>query len=311
MRGSRQLRLLLVLLVLTAFTLTALDYRAGGGSAFGPVRRGVDAVFGPAQRAVGGAARAIGDALGGLPNIGTYRDDNEALKAENQRLTALLAETDDLRRLEKQWNDLLRLKDYGTYTVVPARISGFGSAFGFERTVTLDAGSKDGVQVDQPVVNGQGLVGRVKRVGPFTSTVVLVTDELFTVGVVLDKRSTFGFVDGDGAEAMTLKIPQRDGKVEVGDLLLTTGSSVAVPGIPVGRVTKVAGGGGGLARTADVDPVVDLSALDVVGIVTDGPRSTPRLPIPPSPVPAPAPRPSVTATPTATPTASPSATPSR
>lgn len=302
MRGSRQLRLLLVLLVLTAFTLTALDYRAGGGSAFGPVRRGVDAVFGPAQRAVGGAARAVGNALGGLPNIGTYRDDNEQLKAENARLQALLAETDDLRRLEKQWNDLLRLKDYGTYTVVPARISGFGSAFGFERTVTLDAGSKDGVQVDQPVVNGQGLVGRVKRVGPFTSTIVLVTDELFTVGVVLDKRSTFGFVDGDGAEAMTLKIPQRDGKVEVGDLLLTTGSSVAVPGIPVGRVTRVAGGAGGLARSADVDPVVDLGALDVVGIVTDGPRSTPRLPIPPSPVPTTAaPRPSATASPSATP----------
>ncbi len=306
MRGSRQLRLLLVLLVLTAFTLTTLDYRAGEGSPFGALRRGADAVFGPAQRAFGGAARSVGDALGGLPNIGTYKGDNEDLKAENERLKALLAETDDLRRLEQQWNSLLKLKDYGTYTVVPARVSALATSFGFEKTVTLDAGSKDGIAVDQPVVNGQGLVGRVKRVGPYTCTVVLVTDKLFTVGARLDKRGTFGFATGDGGEAMLLKIPSRDAKVEVGDLLLSDSSTVAVPGIPVGRVTKIRTGVGALARQADVAPLVDLGSLDVVGVVTDGPRSTPRLPIPPSPVPLPpTPRPSATASASPSPTTSP------
>ena len=60
MRGSGRLRLLLVLLVLTAFTLTALDYRStGDSSAFDAVRRGSATVFGPAQRALGGAAHSV------------------------------------------------------------------------------------------------------------------------------------------------------------------------------------------------------------------------------------------------------------
>ena len=307
MRGSRQLRLLLVLLLLTAFTLTALDYRAGDTGLFASLRRGADAVFGPAQRAVGGAARSVGDALGGLPNLGRYQDENEQLRDEVAQLRTQLAETDDLRRLEQQWNDLLKLKDYGTYTVVPARVAALGSALGFERTVVLDAGQRDGVRVDQPVVNGQGLVGRVARVGPYTCTVVLVTDALFTVGVKLDRRGTIGLADGDGDAAMELRVPSRDGKVEVGDLLLTSGSSVAVPGIPVGKVTAVRGGAGALARRAEVDPLVDLGSLDLVGVITDGPRSTPRLPIPPSPLPAP--RPTATPAPSGTPQASSSPTP--
>ena len=50
--------------VLTAFTLTALDYRStGGSSAFDAVRRGSDTVFGPAQRAIGSAVSGIGDAV--------------------------------------------------------------------------------------------------------------------------------------------------------------------------------------------------------------------------------------------------------
>ncbi len=269
MRGPR---LLLVLLLLTAFTLTLLDVRA---QPFGALRDGADAVLGPPQRAVSGAARSVGGLFGGGPDA----DELQRLRDENARLRADLVRGEADRRRAGELDRLLALKDAGTYTVVPAQVTALGSAFGFERTVTIDAGSRDGVEPGQTVVNGDGLVGRTTRVGPFTSTVLLVTDPGFTVGARLTREGTVGLATGDGGGTLVYELVE-GGQVEVDDALLTTGSQTFVPGVPIGRVTQVEPGRA-LVTTARVRPFVRVGALDLVGVVTSPPRGTPRVPLPP------------------------------
>jgi rod shape-determining protein MreC len=291
LRGSPRLRLLLVLLVLTAFTLTALDYRStGGSSAFDAVRRGSDTVFGPAQRAVGGVARSVGSALGGLPRIGRYRSDNAKLRDENDRLQAQLRATDGLRTQAKELAALLKLAT--VYTTVPARVSAVTSAFGFEWTATLDAGSRDGVREGQTVINGQGLVGRVKRTGAYTSTVLLLADPGFGVGFRLQRSGALGFLDGSGLGAMDYKVIGQVARVDPGDVAVTSGESTFVPGIPIGRVTSIDTDVNALTRTGKLAPFVDVTSLGLVGIVTTPPRGTPRFPLPVPKAVAPSPRPS-------------------
>ena len=273
MRGPR---LLLVLLLLTAFTLLTLDARAGG-SPFDGVRRGADAVLGPAQRAVGGAARGVGGVFDG------DSADEERLREENARLRNDLRRSEDLQRRVDQLDALLRLKDFGTYPMVPARVAAVGSSFGFESTLTLDAGSRDGIEPGQTVVAGGGLLGRTVRVGPFTSTVLLLTDPGFTVGARLTRAGTIGLATGDG-RALVYQLVE-GGRVNVGDALLTTGSDTFVPGVPVGRVTSVDPTASALVTTASVVPFVDVTSLDLVGVVTEPPRGTPRVPLQPSPRP--------------------------
>ena len=274
MRGPR---LLLVLLLLTAFTLTALDARSGNGSPFDALRRGADAALGPAQRALGGVTRRAGAVLGG------DSDEQARLRADNDRLRAELRRTEDLRRRVAQLDALLRLKDYGTYPMVPARVTAVGSTFGFESTVTIDAGSQDGVEPGQTVVTGEGLLGRTLRVGPFTSTVLLLTDPGFTVGARLTREGTVGLATGSG-DGLELALVE-GGEVRTGDALLTTGSDTFVPGVPVGRVTSVEPGAGSPVTTARVRPYVDVTSVDLVGVVTEPPRGTPRVPLQPSPRP--------------------------
>ncbi len=175
MRGSR---LLLALLVLTALTLTALDGGDEGGP-FAALRRGADTVLGPAQRTVGGAVSATGRALGGL---GDGQADTRRLERENARLRAQLRETEALRRSDAELKALLKVRAVADADVVPARVVSVGSSLGFAWTATLDAGSRDGLRPGQTVLTGAGLVGRTKRVGPFTCTVVLLVDPGFTVG---------------------------------------------------------------------------------------------------------------------------------
>lgn len=272
MRGPR---LLLVLLLLTAFTLTVLDVRAGDGSSFDTLRRGADAVLGPAQRAVGGAARGVAGVVDS-----TDADELRRLREENDRLRGDLVRGEAAQRRAAELDALLALKDAGTYTVVPARVTSLGASFGFAHTVTIDAGSRDGVEAGQTVVSGQGLVGRTTRVGPFTSTVLLLTDPGFTVGARLTREGTVGLATGTGSGALTYSLVE-GGRVAPGDALLTTGSRTFVPGVPIGRVSEVDPSGSALVTTATVDPFADLGALDLVGVVTEPPRSTPRVPIPP------------------------------
>jgi len=291
LRGSPRLRLLLVLLVLTAFTLTALDYRStGGSSAFDAVRRGSDTVFGPAQRAVGGLAHSVSTALGGLPRIGRYQHDNTTLRSENDRLRAQLRETDSLRRQLGDLNALLGLKDAGGYTLVPARVISVGSSLGFEWTATIDAGSRDGLRAGMTVVNGKGLVGRVKRVGPYTSVVLLLVDGDFSAGVLLIRSGQLGLVSGHGLGGLTYQLIGQRARAEVGDAMYTSGSSFAA-NIPVGRVTSTSNDPNTPTLTGTLQPFVDVSSLDLVGVVTDGPRRTPRSLLAPTPLPRPTPKP--------------------
>ena len=301
MRGSPRLRLLLVMLVLTAFTLTALDYRStGGGSAFDAVRRGSDTLFGPAQRAIGGAAHSVGGALGGLPRIGRYRDDNAKLRQENERLRAQLRETDGLRRQLGEWNSLLGLRDAGGYTLTPARVLSVGASLGFEWTAVIDAGSHDGIREGATVVNGKGLVGRVKRVGPYTSTLVLVVDGDFTVGVRLIRSGQLGLVNGHGAELLDYQLIGQRARAEVGDAMYTSGSTLKA-GIPVGTVKSTSNDPNTPTLTGTLTPYVDITSLDLVGVVLDGPRRPVRPALTPAPAPSPSPRPSPSASPSPSP----------
>ncbi|MDP9100661.1 MAG: rod shape-determining protein MreC [Actinomycetota bacterium] len=285
MRGTRRLRLVLVLLLLTAFTLTTLDYRYGSHSPFDAVRRGLDTVFGPAQRAVGGAARAVGDALGGLPRLGRYQDDNRRLQLENARLREQLRQTDDLRRQLAEYDRLMHLKDLQSYSIKAARVVTIGSALGFEWTATIDVGSKDGIQPDQTVISGDGLVGRTKRVGPYTSVVVLLADKGFDVGVRLARSGAFGIATGNALNPMTYQLIGQNFRANLGDTFITTGSSTFVSGVPVGKVTSLDTTSNTLTKTGLVTPFVDVTRLDWVGVVVDGPRTLPRPLVTPVPIP--------------------------
>ena len=73
----------------------------------------------------------------------------------------------------------------------------------------------------------------------------------------------------------------------MGDRLVTRGDgSLYVPGVPVGVVVSVKSTPGSLIRVAQVDPYVRMTALDLVGVVVDGPRTDPRDSVlPPLPTP--------------------------
>ena len=145
----------------------------GGSGIFGGIRRVSASVFGGAEHLASSTAHVFTGS-----DSGASGSQVQALRTEVIKLRTELSQ----ERLSKsdyaQLQRLLSLAGKGGYRIVAASVIANGQ--GFQQTVTLDAGSRDGVRPRETVLNGQGLVGEVTSVGPDTCTVLLATDSSST-----------------------------------------------------------------------------------------------------------------------------------
>ena len=296
--------MLLALLLVTSVSLITIDYRGGDRSPLDGLRSLAAAVFGPVEQVAAAIAGPVSDAVDSVSRLGEGSDEVDRLRRENEELTRRLRTSKLDRNRAAELDELLRLAGAGRYRVVPAQVIAIGSAQSFSWTVTIDAGTGDGIHPDMTVLNGDGLVGRVKTAGPSTATVLLAVDPESSVGVRLEGSMEVGFTTGQGiGDGGDLDLRLLDGQSTVvrGDRLVTFGSqgdTPYVPGVPVGVVRSVQGTPGSQTRTAVVDPYVDFTALDLVGVVVEPPRKDPRdAVLPPRPIASPQPTVTVTVTP--------------
>ncbi len=276
MRDTRRTRLVLGVLLIAAITLISLDYTSGSSWPLHGIRQIAGTVFGGAERA--------------------------ALQRQVVRLRAELSREQLSKADHQQLEKLLQLSGRGGYRIVAATVIAVGQ--GYQQTVTLDAGSRDGVQPRQTVLDEHGLVGEVTAVSGQTCTVLLATDARSVVGVRLAPSGQIGWVTGPGktrtgSGPLKLQVLDSAAVLKPGEQLVTAASikdRPYVPGVPVGVISAVQDRAGGLTGRALVRPYVDFTALGVVGIVIAPPRRDPRFSVLPS-RPSARQQPTVTATP--------------
>ncbi|WEV27857.1 rod shape-determining protein MreC [Streptomyces sp. 71268] len=303
MRDTRESRLLLVLLVAIAFALITVDIRGGEDSPLDKPRTAAQTVFGPVEDTVATAVDPVGNAIAAIRDSDERHDRISTLERENAALKHRLGSDDRNRARAAELDKMLKTAGRGQYGIKGAEVIAIGAAQGFSWTVTIDAGSNDGIARDMTVINGDGLVGRITTVGPSTSTVVLANDPDFTVGTRLEKSGEIGFANGQGDRSLRVQLLNGKAKVKKGDRMVTFGSRADrpfVPGVPVGEVVRVDPSRGDLTRTVQVRPYVGFTKLDIVGIVVKPPRTNPRDEVlPPKPAKKPVPKVTVTVTPSA------------
>ncbi|MDY0815122.1 rod shape-determining protein MreC [Kitasatospora purpeofusca] len=287
MRDTRESRLLLILLVAIAFALITVDIKGGESSPLGGARRAAATVLGPVERGAASAVDPVADTVRAFRDAASNSGRTDQLARENTELRQKLASSDMAGGRTKQLDDLLRTAGAGGYTVKAAQTIAIGPAQGFSWTITIDAGSDDGLTRDMTVVNGQGLVGRITTVAPTTATVLLASDPGFTAGTRLEGTGEIGFAAGGGTSAMKVSLLNGKAQVKEGDRLVTFGSQSGrpfVPGVPVGRVVEVEATPGQLTKTVLVEPFVQFTRLDLIGVVVVPPRTDPRdAVLPPAP----------------------------
>jgi rod shape-determining protein MreC len=266
-----------------AFALVTVDASGGGRSPLEPLRIVGAQLFGPAERAGASASRPVAGLLHALGEFGQQTDQIAALRRENERLRAEVQTARIDVGLARQLKSLLGSAGNGHHRIVPARVVAFGPEQGFSRTVAIDVGRRDGVRRDMTVVNGDGLVGRVVGVGPHTSNVLLAVDPTSTIGVRVTDQAEIGAVTGAARGSLRLQMLDQHAPLARGAQLVTFGSLGGrpfIPGVPVGEVLQAQSTRGSPIRSVTVRPYVDYTALDVVGVVVEPPRTSKRSPLP-------------------------------
>ncbi|MFC0622596.1 rod shape-determining protein MreC [Kribbella deserti] len=286
-KDIRRRRTVLALVVLASLTLMILDARRSAGSPIDPLRDTAAGIFGPLQAGATSAREPVDDLKAKFADADRLTAENERLRAENSRLTAQLRGSNYARSRAVELDKLLRVASSVGYQIAPARVIAIGPAQGFGQTITIDAGTADGVRADLTVLNGDGLIGRVVRASAATATVLLIGDRGSTVGGRLDTTQALGFVTGRGeiGSQATLEYRLVDIKArpKVGARILTWGSrgnAPYVPGVPIGYIASVGSVAGTFGTTATIRPYVDAGRLDTVGVVVGPTARGPRRPLP-------------------------------
>ncbi|WP_144505763.1 rod shape-determining protein MreC [Bacillus mycoides] len=194
---------------------------------------------------------------------------------ENKKLKAKLDTTADLsvvvKNLEDENKKLRELtgkeKSRGDYTEVQASVVSRNPDKWYD-LVGIDKGAQQGIKKDMAVVTPKGLVGRVKSVSQFTSSVELLSSMSRTnrvSAIVQGQENIFGLIEGYDKEKQLLLFTKisSDAKVEKDQLVVTSGLGDIFPkGLAIGKIVDVQPDPYGLTKTAYVKPSADLNDVE-------------------------------------------------
>lgn len=162
-----------------------------------------------------------------------------ALREQNRQLIAQYAQGEEDRLEAERLRGLLGLKDAYEMEGVAARIIG-RSTQAWSQTVTVDAGSAEGVDAGQTVMGATGVVGQVIDVADHSATVRLLTDPNSGAAAMVQSSRAEGIVRGSLEGLLYLEDVAADKQVSLGDVVITSGLGGSyVKGLIIGTVAKI------------------------------------------------------------------------
>lgn len=227
--------------------------------------------YAPLQSGVDKVKQGIGQtviSMAGGPDI------EEQLKTLTIKNNLLSLENSQLRENQAEVERLRALLDYKQvqntqYVLEAARVIA-RSPNNWYKTLTIDKGTSSGIAVNMPVINPDGLVGKVVSVSSNSAQVWLITDREMAVGAILEEtRETKGIVEGLGnnGKLRIINIPYYS-PVKDGERVLSSGlSEIYPPGIQIGKIKDIQKEANGLVLSASVEPSVDFDQLEEVLVI--------------------------------------------
>src|ERR687892_24860 len=216
-RRVRSTRLLVLGLLVASLVTITVDARGGRDGPMATLGRGLGAIVGPLQEGVAAVVGPIGSFVTNVFRSGTLAEENAALREEIATLRREASEVNSLRRENAELRRLFGLSERHGFTLMGATVTAEAPG-NFEWAVIIDKGAVDGVTVDMPVINADGLVGRVVDVYPGSAKVMLILDPDSAVSVRLSASGDRGVLQGQREEPLLFRLIDAETEVQPGEV---------------------------------------------------------------------------------------------
>ncbi|WP_066855338.1 rod shape-determining protein MreC [Halodesulfovibrio spirochaetisodalis] len=195
------------------------------------------------------------------------QQENVRLMEQVENLSFALADARENVAELKRLRALMHLSPPPEWNRVAARVLSYRIGVQAELdSIILDKGFMDGADKNTPVVTHEGVVGRVIKAGPTTSSALLLTDMNSRIAVISSNNRTRGLLVGSGnRDELHLKYVPINAQLEEGELLVTSGLAGAYPkGLPIARIVSVAHSDISLFKTVKAVPLASLGNLEEI-----------------------------------------------
>ena len=164
----------------------------------------------------------------------------------NDKLRESLTETslqitmyEEALRENKRLRKALGFEPPPGYLLVPTEVMSV-SGYRLPVSAIINLGKHDSVQVNQPIINQNGVIGRVSDVTENYSTIQLLTDPGNRIAARVASSREMGIVKYDVSQGLILDNFPLNGSIVVGDTVISSGLGGVYPaGLMVGTVTDV------------------------------------------------------------------------
>ncbi|PBB06781.1 rod shape-determining protein MreC [Salimicrobium humidisoli] len=211
-------------------------------------------------------------------SIETFQDvlrvyeQNEVLKERLAEYEGLIVENQELEEeIEELRGTTERAEGLEKYSPVQASVIARSPERWFEQ-VTINRGSKHGIEKDMAVITKEGLIGKIQSTAAFHSTVKLLSgfdtsNKISSWVVKKNGDNVFGLVEGYDEESGRLLLGgiNLDVKLKKGEKVISTGLGGVFPSrLQIGTVDEVKNDEYGLTKTAYIEPAADLYEVNQV-----------------------------------------------
>ena len=238
------------------------------------VTRAANVVLRPAQKAITHTAVYVANTYNKYFHYDELVAEKEALEEEISKLQGELENAQAAVRENEELRAMLGVTERNTeFTYASAEVIG-RTLDEWSSIITIDAGSADGLEKNDCVVTSQGMVGFISSLTKHSAQVTTILDSNMSAGARLVRTGEIAVAEGDynlrADGKLKLSYLSRSADVVGGDTVQTSGAGGLFPrGLGIGTVESMQTESDGMTNYAIVEPLVDVTSLTRVYIITD------------------------------------------
>lgn len=214
-----------------------------------------------------GINQSLQEAWKGYVALGHVYQENQRLRQDIQSLQSQLNGLRESAASSQRLAALLQFKQNVGLETVAAQVIGQDST-NWHRGLVLDKGERDGIRTGMGVIAPSGVVGRVVKITPVSSVILLITDSNNAVTGLIQRTRDEGIVSGTLQGGVRMKYIPLLSAVRERDVVVTSGLTGEFPkGLLIGTVTLVKKPVDNLFQMAEIIPAVDFSKLEEVLVI--------------------------------------------